>query len=109
MEENRKEDASARGCVCILCVSRLTFVLTFDVKRSFRVCVCAKGIHLLLMAKRDQIAVPVSSRMAAVRVVNVCFFKGTPCRILCSLSLSSVRAGKTGRCVYLSRTKRNPD
>ena len=63
--------------VCV-CVFRLTFVLTFDVKRSFRVCVCAKGIHLLLMAKRDQIAVPVSSRMAAVRVVNVCFFKGTP-------------------------------
>ena len=51
------------------------------------------------MAKRDQIAVPVSSRMAAVRVVNVCFFKGTPWRILCSLSLSSVRAGETGRCV----------
>ena len=87
MEENRKEDASARGCVCVcvcgvycvcVCVSRLNFVLTFDVKKSFRVCVCAKGSHLLLMAKRDQIAVPVSSRMAAVRVVNVCFFKGTP-------------------------------
>ena len=79
MEENRKEEASACGCVlCVLCVcvSRLTFVLTFDVKRSFRVCVCAKGIHLLLMSKSDQIAVPVSSRMAAVRVVNVCFFKG---------------------------------
>ena len=55
MEENRKENASARGCVlCVLCVcvSRLTFDLTFDVKRSFRVpcvCVCAKRIHLLLM------------------------------------------------------------
>ena len=73
MEKNRKEDASA-----YVCMSRLTFVLTFDVKRSFRVCVCvcAKGIHLLLMSKSDQIAVPVSSRLAAVRVVNVCFFKG---------------------------------
>ena len=28
-------------CVCV-CVSRLTFVLTFDVKRSFRVCVCVR-------------------------------------------------------------------
>ena len=63
MEKNRKENASACGSVlCVLCVrvSRLTFVLTFDVKRSFRVCVCvcAQGIHLLLMAKMDQIAVP---------------------------------------------------
>ena len=76
MEENRKEDASAY--VCIVSVSRLTSVLTFDVKRSFLVCVCAKGIHFLLMAKRNQIAVPVSSRRAAGPAVSVCFFKETP-------------------------------
>ena len=27
-------------CIVCVCVSRLTFVLTFDVKNSFRVCVC---------------------------------------------------------------------
>ena len=27
-------------CIVCVCVSRLAFVLTFDVKRRFRVCVC---------------------------------------------------------------------
>ena len=46
VEENRKEEASACGCVlCVLCVSRLIFVLTFDVKRSFRVGVCVRDVH----------------------------------------------------------------
>ena len=83
MEENRKEEASECGCVlCVLCVCVPShFRSYFRCKEKLPcvcvcMCVCAKGIHLLLMAKRNQIAVPVSSRMAAVRVVNVCFFKG---------------------------------
>ena len=78
MEENRKEDVFAYVCVLCVCVQS-HFRSYFRCKEKLPcVCVCAKGIHLLLMAKRDQIAVPVSSRMAAVRVVNICFFKGTP-------------------------------
>ena len=88
MEENREEEGSACGCVLCVCVCVCVCVPShfrsyFPCKEKLPcvcvcVCVCAKGIHLLSMAKRDQIAVLVSSRMAAVRMVNVCFFRGTP-------------------------------
>ena len=64
-------------CVCVYvcaCVELLTFVYTLDVKQGRRL-YSVLSIRYSL-SKRDQIAVPVSSRMAAVRVVNVCFFKG---------------------------------
>ena len=64
-------------CVCVyvcVCVELLTFVHTLDVKQGRRL-YSVLSIRYSL-SKSDQIAVPVSSRMAAVRVVNVCFFKG---------------------------------
>ena len=62
-------------CVCVyVCVELLTFVHTLDVKQGMRL-YSVLSIRYSL-SKSDQIAVPVSSRMAAVRVVNVCFFKG---------------------------------
>ena len=64
-------------CVCVcVCVELLTFVHTLDVKQGRRL-YSVLSIRYSL-SKSDQIAVPVSSRMAAVRVVNGCFFKGTP-------------------------------
>ena len=62
-------------CVCMcVCVELLTFVHTVDVKQGRRI-YSVLSIRYSL-SKSDQIAVPVSSRMAAVRVANVCFFKG---------------------------------
>ena len=54
---------------CGVCPVSISYLLKL-------LCVRAKGIHLLLISKSDQIAVPGSSRMAAVRVVNLCFVEG---------------------------------